>query len=82
MFREPHLIMMQSIGDFTRYLWVMEPERGRIFGKAFQISETELAAGVNVEATKKIAYDEMIARSERGDAADIKPEGSFWSAFL
>jgi len=85
MLREPRLVEMSPFhpfGDFTCFLWVMEPEKGRIFGKAFKISATELAVGANVGAIKKAAYDEMIARSERGDAADLKPEGSFWEAFL
>ena len=86
-FREPQHIEMCPIGDFQRFLWVMEPTRGRIFGKAYGVTFTEIMAAEGTAAVKALfeskkldAYNEMLARV--GDDKFLVPEGSVWEAFL
>lgn len=81
-FREPKLIECVSSGDNHRWLWVMEPTLGRIFGKAITISRTDaFRHGPEwVEQQKKDAYNEMLARC--GNDKFLVPEGSLWEAFL
>jgi hypothetical protein len=81
-FREPKLIECASSGDNRRWLWVMEPTLGRIFGKALIISRhDEVLHGPKwVEGQKQDAYNEMLSRC--GNDKFLVPEGSLWEAFL
>lgn len=82
MFREPKLILCCPVGDWERWLWVMEPTLGHIYGKAFRISAKDrmLKSEKEIEKIKKDAYDEMIARSNSGTGFEVS-EGSTWEAF-
>jgi hypothetical protein len=82
MLREPHLINICPRGDEARFLWVMEPERGRVFGKAFRITglQAKTMTEKDMEDLRVAMYDEMIERSK--DDKNIIPEGSDFDAFL
>lgn len=81
MLREPKLKEMAPSGDNCRYLWVMEPTLGRIFGCAFTVSMTEECAYPGTAIRRKLeAYNEMLNRLGRDEYA--MPEGSLWEDFL
>ena len=81
-FREPRCLEMCRVGDFRRFLWIMEPTRGRIFGKAFAFTEHGVDAELEpaFERLKQDSFDEMLNRVGRDEF--VVPEGSLWERFL
>jgi len=77
-FREPKCYEMCMNGDFRRFLWVMEPTKGQIFGKAFKVDI--FAGDIEIEKAKISAYNDMLARVGRDEFS--MPEGSVWERFL
>jgi hypothetical protein len=59
----------------------MEPERGRIFGKSFEITGLQMATLTEDEIAKIKTdnYDVMIERSKNDQ--NVMPEGSYFDAF-
>lgn len=86
MFREPRFFECAPVGDLRRWMWVMEPSRGHIYGKAFSLAMSEIILIKNldkhIDELKKDAYDTMIERSKDPEDRYNVPEGSMWEAFV
>lgn len=78
--REPRIIEMCSEGDTRRFLCLMEIERGKITGGAFQITGAEEAAGKALVWAEKVASAWLQALYRARHELWL-PDGSSWNDF-
>lgn len=80
-FREIEHFECTPDGDRRRFLWVGEPDRGRIYGAAYEVTRSEVAlrGGSVYEEKKKEALNVLLGRLGKDEY--VVPEGSTWDAF-